>query len=65
MIEEYVPYYRYENDLEEKEHEITYLQDELYKKDKEIEKLENLIEELKNEKNIQMVFNNARRIRKF
>lgn len=46
-----ISYSRYESDLAEKEQEITNLQDEIYEKDKLIEKLENELEELKNEKN--------------
>jgi predicted RNase H-like nuclease (RuvC/YqgF family) len=53
--EEYYPekiaYCTYERDIDEKNQEISKLQDEIYEKDKLIEKLENELEELKNEKN--------------
>lgn len=49
--EEYYPdkiaYSTYERDIEEKEREISNLQDEIYEKDKRIEELENELKEIK------------------
>lgn len=46
-----IDYYVYENAIEDKDREISDLQDEIYEKDKRIEELENELDELKNAKN--------------
>lgn len=56
IYEEYYPekisYDAYESAMQEKDQEISSLQDEIYKQDIKIEELENEIKRLKSEKNI-------------